>query len=146
MKENGSQAARERTTGSRNIIRTLQLNVSIPSNVFIIYFVRVGFEIRRNEKELDVNTQVVFDYSLWRPWITQSLFKEQTIWSNSYNWKTGTDAPNLNNSQRNLVKAAFLWRKRFIRKLFPLPNVPWNRENWFLLNTDSNQHFIGENA
>ena len=64
MKENGSQAARERTTGSRNIIRTLQLNVSIPSNVFIIYFVRVGFEIRRNEKELDVNTQVVFDYSL----------------------------------------------------------------------------------
>ena len=80
--------------------------VSIPSNVFIIYLVRVGFEKRRNENELDGNTKVVFNYSLWRLWITQSLFKEQTIWSNSYNWKTGTDAPNLNNSLQNLVKEA----------------------------------------
>ena len=108
-------------------------NVSIPSIVFIFYLVRVGLEIRKNENELDVNTQVVFDYSFWRLWIMQSLFKEQTICSNWYNWKTGTDAPNLNNSLRNLVKEAFLWRKRLIRRLFPLPNVPWNREKWFLL-------------
>ena len=117
--------------------------VSIPSNVFIIYLVRVGFEIRRNGNELDENTKVVFNCSLWRLWITQSFFKEQTIWSNCYNWKTGTDAPNLNNSLQNLVKEAFLWRKRpnFVRRLFPLPNVPWNREKcFFSKNTDSNQY------
>ena len=121
-------------------------NVSIPSNVFIICLVRVGFEIKRNENELDVNTQVVFNYNLRRLWITQSLSKEQTIWSDCYNWKTGTDAPNLNNSLRNLVKEALLSRKRLIRRLFPLPNEPWNREKWFLFNTDSNQHFCEENT
>ena len=60
--------------------------------------------------------------------------------------ETGTDAPNLKNSLQNLVKKALFWRKRLIRKLFPLPNVPWNREKWFLLNTNPNQHFSGENA
>ena len=50
MKENGG-------------ILFVAFNVSIPSNVFIIYLVRVSFEIRRNENELDVNTQVVFNYS-----------------------------------------------------------------------------------
>ena len=59
--------------------------------------------------------------------------------------RRGTDAPNLNNSLQNLVKEALLWRKRLVR-LFPLPNVPWEREKWFLLNTDSNQHFSEENA
>ena len=83
MKENGSQSARERTTG-RGIL-FVPFNVSIPSNVFIICLVRVGFEIGRNENELDVNTQVVFNYSLRRLWITQSLSKEQTIWSDCYN-------------------------------------------------------------
>ena len=148
MKENGSQSAGEKEPQGRGIL-FVPFNVSIPSNVFIIYLVRVGFEIRRNENELDGNTQVVFNYSLWR------IFKERTIWSNCYNWKTGTDAPYLNSPLRNLVKEAFLWRKRpnLIRRLFPLPNVPWNREKCFFFgvfffskNTDSNQHFSGENA
>lgn len=52
-------------------------NVSIPSNVSIIYLVHVGFEIRRNENARDVNTQVVFNYGLWRLWIMQCLSRNK---------------------------------------------------------------------
>ena len=61
MKENGSNPLEKEPEGRE--ILFVPFNVSIPSNVFIIYLVRVGFEIRRKENELDVNTQVLFNYS-----------------------------------------------------------------------------------